>query len=91
VTLLANGTALIDGQPLPRDEWSLRLAAAARQDAQTELHLRADQAVPYGVVAELIGTAQKAGLTRIGFASDLPTGAAPPAPPMANPPGRAPS
>jgi len=34
------------------------------------VQLRADKAVPYGRVAELIGVVQKAGLTRIGFIAD---------------------
>ena len=36
------------------------------------MQLRADQTVPYGRVAELIGIVQKAGLTRIGFVTDRP-------------------
>jgi len=32
--------------------------------------LRADKAVPYGRVAELIGLVQQAGLNRIGFVTD---------------------
>jgi biopolymer transport protein TolR len=81
VTLKADGQVLIDGETLPRDAWSMRLVAAARQDPNIELHLRADQAVPYGLVAELIGAAQKAGLTRIGFATEAspPSGGTPPA------------
>ena len=43
---------------------------------QTEVQLRADQAVPYGRVAELIGIVQKSGLTRIGFVA-VPPAAAP--------------
>jgi biopolymer transport protein ExbD len=34
------------------------------------VQLRADKAVAYGRVAELIGVVQKAGLTRIGFVTD---------------------
>ena len=44
-----------------------RVADAARRNPQTEVQLSADQAVPYGRVAELIGIVQKGGLTRIGF------------------------
>ncbi len=44
-----------------------RVAEAARSNPQTEVQLSADQAVPYGRVAELIGIVQKGGLTRIGF------------------------
>ena len=44
-----------------------RVAEAARRNPQMEVQLSADQAVPYGRVAELIGIVQKGGLTRIGF------------------------
>jgi len=44
--------------------------ADARRNPQTEVQLRADKAVPYGRVAELIGVVQKAGLTRIGFVAE---------------------
>jgi len=36
------------------------------------VQLRADQAVPYGRVAQVMGVAQKAGLSRIGFVADAP-------------------
>jgi biopolymer transport protein ExbD len=35
-----------------------------------EVQLRADQAVPYGRVAELIGQLQTAGLNRIAFVTE---------------------
>ena len=44
---------------------SLKQSAAANPD--TEVQLRADDAVPYGRVVEVMGVAQKAGLNRIGF------------------------
>jgi biopolymer transport protein ExbD len=47
-----------------------RIAEAARKNPQTEVQLRADAKVPYGRVAELIGTVQKAGLSRIGFVAE---------------------
>ncbi|MEX8517734.1 MAG: ExbD/TolR family protein [Leptothrix sp. (in: b-proteobacteria)] len=47
-----------------------RLAAAARQSPDTEVQLRADRAVPYGRVAELIGQLQKVGLNRIAFVTE---------------------
>lgn len=51
-----------------------RVAAAARRDPQIEVQLRADQAVPYGRVAAVIGTVQDAGLNRIGFVTEAPSG-----------------
>jgi biopolymer transport protein TolR len=47
-----------------------RLAEAAKKNPQTEVQLRADRTVPYGLVAELIGVVQKAGLSRIGFVAE---------------------
>ena len=47
-----------------------RIEEAARRNPQTEVQLRADRAVPYGQVAELIGAVQKAGLSRIGFIAE---------------------
>jgi biopolymer transport protein TolR len=47
---------------------SLKKSAAANPD--TEVQLRADEAVPYGRVVEVMGVAQKAGLNRIGFVAE---------------------
>ena len=65
--------------PAPFAELAARLADVAGQRADTEVQLRADDGVPYGRVVEVIGIAQKAGLTRIGFVTDPPR-AAPVAP-----------
>ena len=54
-----------------------RVAEAARSNPQTEVQLSADQAVPYGRVAELIGIVQKGGLTRIGFVAQNTTALTP--------------
>jgi biopolymer transport protein TolR len=79
VSLDATGALRLDEEAVEPQALAAAFAAAARRHPQTELHLRADRAVPYGRVAELIGTAQKAGLTRIGFVAD-------PASPDAGPP-----
>ena len=50
---------------LPALAESLKKAAIASLD--TEVQLRADEAVAYGRVVEVMGVAQKAGLNRIGF------------------------
>ena len=50
--------------------FNTRVNEAARKNPQTEVQLRADQRVPYGRVAELIGVIQKAGLSRVGFVTD---------------------
>ena len=43
------------------------LKSTAKRQPQPDVLLRADQDVPYGRVAELIGLIQDAGLTHIGF------------------------
>ena len=49
---------------------SVRLREAAQRDPTTEVQLRADTAVPYGRVVQVIAQAQAAGLARIGFVAD---------------------
>lgn len=53
------------------------LKASAQANPDTEVQLRADEAVPYGKVVEVMGIAQKAGLNRIGFVADAPAAAKP--------------
>ena len=47
-----------------------KLKTIATIQPQPEVHIRADGAVPYRKVAEVIADSAKAGLTRIGFISD---------------------
>ncbi len=63
--LLASGELQIDGAATSLDAFRQRLAPLSGSD--TEVHLRADQAVPYGRVAEVLGLLQQAGLHRIAF------------------------
>ncbi|TNF59282.1 MAG: biopolymer transporter ExbD [Burkholderiales bacterium] len=62
-----NGARVEDGQ------LAERLAAAAAQDPQPELHIRGDRAVRYERVAELLAAAQRAGLSKIGFVTEPAT------------------
>lgn len=68
----AQGQVHWDGQPVDPDALRQRLQATAKRDPATELQLRADAAVPYGRMVQLIGLAQTAGLSRIGFVADAP-------------------
>ncbi|RZL10172.1 MAG: biopolymer transporter ExbD [Rubrivivax sp.] len=82
--LLASGDLQIDGALVSLDAFRQRLAPLNGSD--TEVHLRADQAVPYGRVAEVLGLLQQAGLHRIAFMAQRgATGAAPSAAPPAVP------
>ena len=70
VALDRDGRTFFGDEAVDAAVFAKRVAAAAQRNPQTEVQLRADKAVPYGRVAELIGTVQKAGLTRIGFITD---------------------
>ncbi|ADV01821.1 biopolymer transporter ExbD [Alicycliphilus denitrificans] len=64
------GQAFLDGEALAQDALAARLKDVAARRPDTEVQLRADAAVPYGRVAELMGAAQAAGLSRIGFVAE---------------------
>ena len=67
VAATATGQLYLGEEQVSLDTLRERAIRAAQRDASTEVQLRADQSVPYGRVAELIGLMQAAGLTRIGF------------------------
>ena len=64
------GQLFLDDKPVTSAELARRLTSMASRNPDTEVQLRADQAVAYGRVVEVIGAAQKAGLGRIGFVAD---------------------
>ena len=66
----AQGALWVQGQPTTPEALRERLARLGVRNPQAELQLRADQAVPYGRVAELMGWAHAAGLTRMGFVAE---------------------
>ena len=72
VTLRADGRLYLDEQVSTLAALSDRARALARQRPDTEVQLRADQSVPYGRVAELIGAIQQAGLQRVAFVTEAP-------------------
>jgi biopolymer transport protein TolR len=65
-----SGQVFLDDKPVSASDLAVRLSSVARLNPDTEVQLRADEAVPYGRVVEVIGVAQKAGLGRIGFIAD---------------------
>jgi biopolymer transport protein TolR len=73
VTLDKAGVVFVNDQALDASALANTLSTAARANPDTELQLRADTAVPYGRVVEVMGVAQKAGLSRIGFVANPPT------------------
>ena len=72
VSVDAGGQLFLGDEKLSREQLDQRIIAAAKGNPQLEVQLRADQKVPYGQVADLIGLVQKAGLSRIGFVTEAP-------------------
>jgi biopolymer transport protein ExbD len=57
-----------NGEALPsREALEERLAAAASQAVQPELHLRPDKNARYEIVAAVMASSQRLGLTKIGI------------------------
>ena len=67
VAVDAGGQIFLNDQPLTPAALAQQLQALASHRPDTEVQLRADTAVPYGRVVEVIAAAQAAGLQRIGF------------------------
>ena len=65
--ITADGRLHVGDAVVTHDELVATLKRTAARQPQPDVMLRADQSVPYGRVAELIGLVQDAGLTHIGF------------------------
>ncbi len=85
VALDPQGALYIGDDKLDAAAFAARVLEAARKNPKTEVQLRADKAVPYGRVAELIAVLQKAGLTRIGFVTEANSATSAPTAPAAPP------
>lgn len=73
VVVDATGQTFLNDRPVSLDELASQFAASQHLNPDTEVQLRADQAVPYGRIVEVMGLAQKANLNRIGFVADVPS------------------
>ena len=65
-----SGQTFLDDKPVSLPELAQRLTRVALQNPETEVQLRADAALPYGRLVEVMGVAQKAGLNRLGFVAE---------------------
>ena len=78
VVVDAAGQTFLNDQPVSLDELARQFVTSQQANPSTEVQLRADAAVPYGRIVEVMGAAQKAGLNRIGFIADNLTAATSP-------------
>jgi biopolymer transport protein TolR len=70
ITVDKTGQIFLNDQVTSLTQLSDSLTKTAQLSQDTEVQLRADAAVPYGKVVEVMGVAQKAGLNRIGFIAE---------------------
>ena len=75
VAVDAGGQLFWGDEPVTPQQLQTKVRDSARRNPATEVQLRADQAVPFGRIAELIGLVQAGGLNRVGFVTE--TAAAP--------------
>ncbi|MFZ4624747.1 MAG: ExbD/TolR family protein [Rhodoferax sp.] len=92
VVVDAAGQAYLQDQAVTLEELTRQFTLARQDYPDTEVQLRADKSVPYGRIVAVMGTAQQAGLSRLGFVADNNPAAPAPAAaaPMAASPGRKP-
>ncbi len=67
VSITADNQVYIGSEPVDRDILESRFRDAVAQDANVELHLKADRDSRYEAVAETMSAARRAGLSKIGF------------------------
>ena len=67
VSITAANAVFIGAERVTSEALESRFHAAVAQDANVEMHLRADRDTRYEAVAETMSAARRAGLTKIGF------------------------
>ena len=67
VSIDAENRVFIGSGAVDRDSLEARFKEAVAQDANVELHLKADRNTRYEAVAETMSAARRAGLGKIGF------------------------
>src|ERR1700742_909982 len=65
----ASGLLYWNGEQLNREDAAAKFVEAGKKRPQPEVYLRADQSVPYRLVAETLADASKAGLSKVAFVS----------------------
>ena len=91
VEITAQGEIWAQGAAVSDEALQQQLQSLGQSNPQAEIQLRADTAVPYGRVVQLMGWAHAAGLTRIGFVTEpqAKTGSSASDPPAAAKPAQA--
>ncbi|TCS36816.1 outer membrane transport energization protein ExbD [Paucimonas lemoignei] len=81
ISLSINGEGQIfwGNEAITQKDLEARLTQAAKQQPQPELHLRADKATRYEIIAQVMAAAQANGVTKMGFVTEPSPAASQPA------------
>jgi biopolymer transport protein TolR len=71
VTITATGDVQIQTTSTPRDQLVTKLRAVASERASDRVFLRADGAVPYELVMQVMGALNAGGFSNIGLVTDI--------------------
>ncbi|QFT64502.1 biopolymer transport protein TolR [Roseivivax halotolerans] len=71
VTISGDGTVTIQTTEVAREELVGRLRAIAEERSDDRVYLRADGAVPYDTVAQIMGALNAGGFSSIGLVTDI--------------------
>ncbi|MDU8925839.1 protein TolR [Alisedimentitalea sp. MJ-SS2] len=70
VTVTADGKVLVQTSEVPREELLGKLRAIAAERASDRVFLRADGAVPYAEVVQVMGALNRGGFSNIGLVTE---------------------
>jgi biopolymer transport protein ExbD len=70
LAITADGALHWNQDPIDKAQLTARLAHAAAETPQPEVHIRGDRAVAYEHVITVMAAAQKAGLHKLGFVTE---------------------
>jgi biopolymer transport protein ExbD len=70
INITANGQIFWNSSAINLDTLGIYAQTAAKKSPQPEVQLRADKNVRYETVAQVLSTAKRAGLTKIGFVTE---------------------
>ncbi|MDV4145755.1 MULTISPECIES: protein TolR [Shimia] len=71
ITIAADGTLAIMNSPVAPEELVNKLRAVAVERASQRIYLRADGALPYEMVVQVMGALNAAGFSDIGLVTDI--------------------
>jgi biopolymer transport protein TolR len=70
ITVSRNGTIVVDNQKLTLAEFRVAVKQLATNRSRNGVYLRADQNVDYGIIAQLLGIMNGAGITNVGLVTE---------------------